>query len=86
MGRAMQYRIHILPNDKTIFAEQGDLLLNVLSKSGYIVPAPCAGNGTCGKCKVGILDNAQDAKTTQKVVYVNACKTSSVYRFTKSRT
>lgn len=69
----MIYKIHILPYKKTIFAEQGDLLLSVLAKNGYIIPAPCGGNGTCGKCTVGLVRN--EGTSQNEVVYVQACKT-----------
>ncbi len=32
----------------------GEILLDVLSRDGYMVPAPCGGKGTCGKCLVEI--------------------------------
>ena len=64
----MKYKIYILPYKKTIFAEQGDLLLSVLAKNGYIISAPCGGRGTCGKCTVGLV-------VDENIVYVQACKT-----------
>jgi len=37
---------------KTINAEEGALLGDVISSSGLPLEQPCAGKGTCGKCKV----------------------------------
>lgn len=37
---------------KTIIAEDGALLGDVISASGLPLEQPCAGRGTCGKCKV----------------------------------
>ena len=48
----MQYKITVLPQNRTIIAEQGDLLYSVLSKNGFKVSAPCGGRGICGKCEV----------------------------------
>lgn len=37
---------------KTVHAEEGDLLGDVIAQSGLPLEQPCAGKGTCGKCKV----------------------------------
>ena len=37
---------------KTITADDGALLGDVISASGLPLEQPCAGRGTCGKCKV----------------------------------
>jgi uncharacterized 2Fe-2S/4Fe-4S cluster protein (DUF4445 family) len=37
---------------KTISAEEGALIGDVIAESGFPVEQPCAGLGTCGKCKV----------------------------------
>ncbi|MGQ1786843.1 MULTISPECIES: ASKHA domain-containing protein [unclassified Saccharicrinis] len=34
--------------------EKGESLLQLLQKQNLDIPAPCGGNGTCGKCKVKI--------------------------------
>lgn len=33
-------------------AEAGEVLLDVLRRAGAVPPAPCGGNGTCGRCTV----------------------------------
>lgn len=38
--------------EKTIQAENGELLGDVIAKTGLPLEQPCAGRGTCGKCKV----------------------------------
>jgi len=37
-------------------ANYGDNLLDVLRKENYIATAPCNGKGTCGKCKVKVVN------------------------------
>jgi len=37
---------------KTLSAEDGDLIGDVIAESGFPLEQPCAGRGTCGKCKV----------------------------------
>lgn len=38
-------------------AEKGEILLDVLRRGGLELPAPCGGNGKCGKCRVEIDRN-----------------------------
>ena len=35
--------VTILPNNQTLFAKNGDLLLDVLAKYGLSISAPCGG-------------------------------------------
>ncbi len=37
---------------KTVQAEEGEILGEVITKTGLPLEQPCAGRGTCGKCKV----------------------------------
>jgi Na+-transporting NADH:ubiquinone oxidoreductase subunit NqrF len=37
---------------KTVHAEEGALLGDVIAQSNLPLEQPCAGKGTCGKCKV----------------------------------
>ena len=39
---------------RTLYAEEGSLLLSVLQQAGIRQEAPCGGRGTCGGCKVWI--------------------------------
>jgi uncharacterized 2Fe-2S/4Fe-4S cluster protein (DUF4445 family) len=41
-------------NDIMLHAQKGELLLDVLRRSGKPISAPCGGKGTCGKCTVDI--------------------------------
>jgi len=40
------------PETKTVQAEEGTLVGDVIAESGLPIEQPCAGRGTCGKCKV----------------------------------
>ena len=44
-------------NAMTLLAQKGELLLDVLRRSGKPISAPCGGKGTCGKCSVIINDS-----------------------------
>lgn len=41
-------------NNKTFFAEKGQLLSDLLIKNGFKVPHICGGRGACGKCTVNV--------------------------------
>lgn len=49
-------KILLQPHHRTISCETGENLLDILRTSGIDFEAPCNGNGTCGKCRVTLLD------------------------------
>jgi len=48
----MKYRVHVhcFYGRRTIFADSGANLLDLLRDNGFNVSGDCGGNGTCGKC------------------------------------
>lgn len=48
--------IRIEPSGTRVHAEPGDNLLDVLRAAGCAPPSPCGGSGTCGKCRVRVLE------------------------------
>ncbi len=48
--------------ERKLEASRGEKLLEVLSRSGIRLGAPCGGRGTCGKCKVIIKGLTYDEK------------------------
>jgi Na+-transporting NADH:ubiquinone oxidoreductase subunit F len=48
---------------KTVNA--GSTLLTTLSSQGILIPSACGGGGTCGMCKVKVLDGAGDLLPTE---------------------
>ena len=47
--------VHCGQVDTRIQVNAGENLLEALQKNGVVVPAPCGGHGTCGKCRVQVL-------------------------------
>ena len=45
-------KIKIIFNGREMLAERGELLSDVLIRNGAAIARPCAGRGTCGKCRV----------------------------------
>ena len=75
-------KIKVLTHDETriIDANKGNNLLTLLAKNNIILPANCGGKGTCGKCRVTIIDEILQETTIalscqysiEKSVTVNA--------------
>ena len=42
--------------DVTIFAADGENILALARKANVAIDAPCSGNGSCGKCRIKLLD------------------------------
>lgn len=75
----MAYCVTVLPENKKLTAENGDILLTLLRSAGLSPEAPCGGNGRCGKCKV-LVDGrevlaCQSAIDRDMVVTVSPKKT-----------
>lgn len=59
----------IMINDddsKTMDVPLGGKLLNVLAAKDVFLPSACGGGGTCGECKVQIVDGGGDVLATEK--------------------
>jgi uncharacterized 2Fe-2S/4Fe-4S cluster protein (DUF4445 family) len=50
--------------DVTIFAADGENLLELAKKANVVIDAPCSGNGSCGKCKVQLMSGDLKHKKT----------------------
>ncbi|HSW40067.1 MAG TPA: corrinoid activation/regeneration protein AcsV [Acidobacteriota bacterium] len=48
--------------DVKIFAAQGENLLEVARKANVVIDAPCSGNGSCGKCRVQLMNGGLKSK------------------------
>jgi Na+-transporting NADH:ubiquinone oxidoreductase subunit F len=59
-------QVAILVNGRrTLNVPIGNKLLWTLSEQGIYLPAACGGRGTCGQCKVSILDGARPLLATE---------------------
>jgi uncharacterized 2Fe-2S/4Fe-4S cluster protein (DUF4445 family) len=48
--------------DVTIFAAPGENLLDLARKANVVIDAPCSGNGSCGKCRVQLMEGDLKSK------------------------
>ena len=60
--------VHITVNgERDIAVPVGGKLLNVLTGQSLFLPSACGGGGTCGQCKVRILEGGGELLPTEKV-------------------
>jgi len=69
-------KIKIVGNDKEILYSNGETLLEILLREGFFIDNPCNGKGTCGKCRVKILegDIEEPTVTEKKLISKNELK------------
>lgn len=53
--------IRILPDDRSIMADKGEILLEALSGNGFLLRSDCGGKGLCGKCLVRLSNPLPDS-------------------------
>lgn len=52
----MTYRLTVLPSGNAIEYKPGPNMLELLHQSGFLAESPCGGRGTCGKCRVRLVE------------------------------
>ncbi len=56
----MTVTVTFLPQNKRVEVPQGTTILEAASKVGLELPAPCGGQGRCGRCRVQLQDGPVD--------------------------
>ena len=64
MGR---FQVTFQPADRKIYVEEGENLLQAAMTAGIHINASCGGSGTCGKCKVKIVQGEIDYRKNAKL-------------------
>jgi uncharacterized 2Fe-2S/4Fe-4S cluster protein (DUF4445 family) len=74
--------VRFLPEDVVAESFVGALLLDVALDAGIFLPASCGGAGSCGRCRVRVVEGNVEADTLEKIRpeeraqgYVLACQT-----------
>ncbi len=74
-------QVRFIPDDVTVEADKGQLLLDVALDGGIFIRAACGGAGACGQCKVRIVEGSVERLKDDKldpqakaVGYVLACQ------------
>lgn len=81
-GRTLKKaHVRFLPDDVTVEADLGQLLLDVALEAGIFIRAACGGSGGCGQCKVRVAAGAVETLKIDKLPakaraegYVLACQ------------
>mgnify|MGYP001094845042 CR=1 FL=1 len=71
---------------RLIHAETGENLLDVLTRNGIEIYAPCGGSGTCGKCRIWTRDHGtvfacQTAVTKDDEIVLPSALEASILEF-----
>src|SRR5208283_4726531 len=74
-----------LTSDEVVQTHKGERLYAALKKAGIYLVASCGGKGTCGKCRIKIIDGTVDSVSHGKLTAIEretgivlACQTSAV--------
>ena len=59
MGEKRKFQVSFLRENCSVTVEEGTTVLQAEIEGGLQPDAPCGGMGTCGKCKVHILNGSQ---------------------------
>ena len=54
-------------NDVTIDCNDGDNLLDLARRANVAIDAPCSGNGSCGKCRVKLVEGNVDSVPSRHI-------------------
>ena len=54
-------------NPVTIDCNDGDNLLELARRANVAIDAPCSGNGSCGKCRVKLLEGAVESLSSRHI-------------------
>lgn len=58
----------VINDDKEFVAQGGKSLLRLLFENKYFIPSACGGKGTCGYCKLKVLEGGGDALPTEGLI------------------
>ncbi len=77
----MKIAVTFAPQNETVEVAEGSTLLEAATRAGLELPAPCGGQGRCGRCKVQVQDgrveqpeNAHLSAEDRAQGYVLACQ------------
>ena len=65
----LTFKIENRPQDIKCQVESGETVLRAAERLGIEIDAPCAGNGTCGKCRVRLISGAIEMAQNPRLPY-----------------
>ena len=67
----LTFKVENQPMDIKCQVEAGENVLRAAQRAGIEIDAPCAGNGTCGKCRVRLVSGALEMPQNPRLSYVD---------------
>ena len=64
--REIEVPVKFQPQGKTIYVLKGTRIMEAAGRAGIILEAPCGGRGTCGKCRVRVIEGVCEPNETEK--------------------
>lgn len=71
--------------DKQITGKGGKTLLRILFENKYFIPSACGGKGTCGYCRVWVLDEGIPVAPSETLVFTKKELRDHYYRYQENR-
>jgi len=62
------HRVTFQPEGRHVFVLDGTTVVEAAGQAGIILNQPCGGGGTCGKCRVEVLEGAPEPGATELAV------------------
>lgn len=66
-----QCRVTFQPQGQCVSVLAGTTILEAAASMGFVIDTPCGGAGTCGKCRVQVIQGADNATDVDRRVYAN---------------
>jgi len=67
--KSKEIKVTFQPSGRSVFVLPGTLMLEAAGRAGIVLQTPCGGHGTCGKCRVKIVDGVSSASpATERIL------------------
>lgn len=67
-----QFRVIIQPQGRTVSVLRSTALIAAAAGVGVVIDTPCGGGGTCGKCRVRVIQGAAEPTAEDRAVFKNS--------------
>jgi uncharacterized 2Fe-2S/4Fe-4S cluster protein (DUF4445 family) len=75
-----KYKVLFLPSSKEITTKEGSTILDIAREAGVYINSQCNGKGSCGKCKVQIMEGEAGPFTHEESDLIRDLEKESGYR------
>ncbi|MFW5841504.1 MAG: ASKHA domain-containing protein, partial [Planctomycetota bacterium] len=64
-----QFCLTLQPAGRRVWALAGTSVLEAVARAGLVIDTPCGGKGTCGKCRVRIVEGAAEPTSEDRAIF-----------------